>query len=273
MAHLRLAALQTAGTLGDVGANLAELTAAAEEAAAAGADVLVTPEMFVSGYAVEGRLDELASEEFLEPVQALARRLGVAIVLGGPERAVDGVFNAAWFVDGAGEVVAVYRKSHLFDEMDRRLFVAGEQPFAMVEHRGVRIALMICYDVEFPEVVRAAALAGAHLVVVPTAQMRPFEFVAESVVRTRAWENQVYLAYVNHDGSEGDLEYVGRSSIVAPDATVLDSVVHGTRILYADVDAAEVERLQRENPYLTDRRAALYAVLAQAPPPRHAPDG
>jgi predicted amidohydrolase len=265
---LRIAALQTTGTLGDVRANLEELTRAAEEASSRGAELLVTPEMFISGYAVEGRLDELASEEFLSPVQALARRLGLAIVLGGPERSTLGVHNSAWFVDDTGAVVAVYRKAHLFDEMDRRLFVAGEEPFALVEHRGVRVALMICYDVEFPENVRAAALAGAHLVAVPTAQMRPFEFVAESVIRTRAWENQVYLAYVNHDGSEGDLEYVGRSSIVGPDATVLDSVVHGTRLLYADVDAAEVERLQRANPYLTDRRAALYAALAQEPPAR-----
>ena len=262
---IRLAALQTTGTLADVAANLAELTAAAAEAAAAGADLLVTPEMFVSGYAVEGRLEALAAEEFLDPVRALARRLGLAIVLGGPEKGQEGVYNSAWFVDDRGGVTAVYRKAHLFDDMDRRLFVAGEQPFAMVEHRGVRIALMICYDVEFPEVVRAAALQGAHLVAVPTAQMRPFEFVAEAVVRTRAWENGVYVAYVNHDGTEGDLEYVGRSSIVAPDATVIDSVVHGTRLLYADIDPVEVQRLQEENPYLADRRAGLYTALAAAP--------
>jgi predicted amidohydrolase len=221
--------------------------------------------MFVTGYAVEGRLEALASEEFLDPVRGLARRLGLAVVLGGPERTSQGICNSAWFVDDQGEVAAVYRKAHLFDDMDRRLFVAGEQPFGLVEHHGVRIAILICYDVEFPEVVRAAALQGAHLVAVPTAQMRPFEFVAESVVRTRAWENQVYVAYVNHDGREEELEYVGRSSIVAPDATVLDSVVHGTRLLYADVDTAEVERLQRQNPYLVDRRAALYAALAREP--------
>ena len=57
------------------------------------------------------------------------------------------------------------------------------------------------------------ALAGAHLMAVPTALMKPFRFIAEQVVRARAWENQMYVAYVNHDGREGELEYVGRSSI------------------------------------------------------------
>ena len=122
---------------------------------------------------------------------------------------------------------------------------------------------MICYDVEFPETVRAAALAGAHLIAVPTAQMEPFAFVAEHLVRVRAWENQVYVAYVDHDGSEDDLTYVGRSSIVAPDATVLDSVEHGSRLIYATIDPNLVDLQQKANPYLGDRRAPLYPRLIE----------
>jgi predicted amidohydrolase len=145
----------------------------------------------------------------------------------------------------------------------RRQFIAGDAPFGLVDFRDVRIATMICYDVEFPETVRAAALAGAHLVAVPTAQMEPFSFVAEQVVRTRAWENQVYVAYINHDGNEEDLAYVGRSSIVGPDATVLDSVEHGTRLIYAEIDPHLVQAQRQENPYLGDRRAPLYSTLTQ----------
>lgn len=67
-------------------------------------------------------------------------------------------------------------------------------------------------------------MAGAHLVAVPTAaQMEPFAFIADAVIRTRAWENQVYVAYINHDGAEAETVYVGRS-IVAPDASVLDRI-------------------------------------------------
>ena len=261
---LKIAGLQTAGTLRDVAANLRELEVAAEEAAASGAELLITPEMFITGYVVGEVLPELARQDFLEPVRALAARLGIAIVLGGPEPTRAGVHNAAYFVDDRGEVLNCYRKSHLFGELDRRQFVAGDELFGLVEFRGVRIATMICYDVEFPEVVRAAALAGAHLVVVPTAQMEPFAFIAEQLVRTRAWENQVYLAYIDHDGAEEDLTYVGRSSIIAPDATVLDSVEHGTRLIHATIDPDLVEVQQKANPYLGDRRAPLYPTLTEA---------
>jgi predicted amidohydrolase len=88
--------------------------------------------------------------------------------------------------------------------------------------------------------------------------MAPFEFVAEHVIRTRAWENQVYVAYVNHDGDEGDLSYVGRSSIVGPSAEVLASAVHGTALLVAEIDTDAVETAQSRNPYLTDARTDLY---------------
>ena len=255
---LRVAGLQTAGTLRDVDANLRELEVAAEEAARNGAELLITPEMFVTGYVVGDALPGLAARDFLAPVRALAARLGLAVVLGGPEAADAGVYNAAYFIDDRGEILSCYRKSHLFGELDRRQFVAGDALFGLVDYRGVRVATMICYDVEFPEVVRAAALAGAHLVAVPTAQMEPFSFVAEQLVRTRAWENQVYVAYVDHDGSEEDLTYVGRSSIVGPDATVLDSVEHGDRLIYATIDPTFVVAQQQANPYLHDRRAPLY---------------
>jgi predicted amidohydrolase len=259
---LTIAGLQTPGALRDVDANLRELEHAAEEAAANGAELLITPEMFITGYVVGDVLPELATRDFLGPVRALTERLGIAVLLGGPEATDEGVFNAAYFV-AEGRVVHRYRKSHLFGDLDRRQFVAGDEPFGLVDFRGVRIATMICYDVEFPETVRAAALAGAHLVAVPTAQMEPFAFVAEQLVRARAWENQVYVAYIDHDGSEDELSYVGRSSIVAPDATVLDSVERGTRIIYARVDPHLVGTEQKANPYLQDRRPPLYATLTE----------
>ena len=262
---IKVAGLQTQGTLGDIEANLVELTGAAEEAAAAGVDLLITPEMFITGYALSGRLPDLAGVDFLGPVSALARRLGLAILLGGPAPTERGIHNAAWFIDDTGELLGCYRKSHLFGRLDREQFVEGDEPFALVEFKGVRIAVMICYDIEFPEVVRAAALAGAHLLAVPTAQMTPFAFVAESLVPTRAWENQVYVAYVDHDGVEGDLTYVGRSSIVAPDATVLAHLEHGTGLVTATVDPAVVEAQQAVNPYLADRRPALYDALTKEP--------
>jgi predicted amidohydrolase len=256
---VRIAALQTAGHPADVEANLAELDRSAASASAGGASLLITPELFLTGYDIGGDVRRLAEQDLLGPCAELATRHGIALVVGYPELTPDGaLYNSAAYLDPSGEVLEVRRKTHLFGELDRRWFAAGSQAVSMVDHQDLRIAMMICYDIEFPENARMAALAGAHLIAVPTAQMQPFELVADVLVRTRAWENQVYVAYANHDGVEGGTTYVGRSSIVAPDGSVLDRREAGTGLLWADVDPELVRRCQLANPYLTDLRPALY---------------
>lgn len=255
---LSIAGMQTAGTPGDVDANLTELRSAARTAKDGGSELLITPELFLTGYNIGDAMFELAKQDLLQKVQEIAREERIAVVVGLPEHEEGRFYNSVVFLDEGGAVLAYYRKTHLFGSLDRNSFTRGEQLVSTVDYRGVRVALLICYDVEFPETVRAAALAGAHVVIVPTAQMTPFEFVAEQVVPVRAWENQIYIAYLNHDGAEGDLTYVGRSSIVDPYARVLDSIVHGTRMLTAVIDTEIVDEARRRNPYLDDLRPDLY---------------
>ena len=90
---------------------------------------------------------------------------------------------------------------------------------ALVDLDGWRLGLLICYDVEFPENARALALAGADLIAAPTANMDPYEVVATTLVPARAYENQVYFAYANYCGHEGEISYCGQSCVVAPDGT------------------------------------------------------
>jgi predicted amidohydrolase len=147
---------------------------------------------------------------------------------------------------------------HLWDK-EKLIFTPGSVLPPVVETEQGRLGILICYDVEFPETVRAAALDGADVVIVPTAQMEPFAHIAERLIPVRAWENQVYLAYVNRVGSEGDLTYVGRSSIVGPDGVVLDALdAETTGLMIATIDPEATRRARRENPYLADRRAELY---------------
>ncbi|WP_375432978.1 carbon-nitrogen hydrolase family protein [uncultured Friedmanniella sp.] len=258
---LVVAGLQHPGRSGDVEANLAVLDGAARDARARGADLLITPEMFVTGYNIGDRVAALADPGLVERVSRIAAGAGIAIVAGLPEPlATGGVANTAVFVDEHGLEVTRYRKTHLFADLDRALFVAGDVLPKPVEHHGVRISLLICYDVEFPETVRAAARAGADLVIVPTAQMEPFAFIAETLIPVRAWENQVYLAYVNRSGEEGDLRYVGRSSIAGPSGRVLDAVPadQPEGLVLATVDPAVVAQARQQNPYLDDLRPDLY---------------
>jgi predicted amidohydrolase len=256
--ELTIAGLQAAGVPGDVEANCAQLRAAAAEAAAAGAGLLITPELYLTGYDIGDRVRELAQRDLTGMVRQIAREAGLAILAGLPEPAGDLLYNSAILIDEQGEVLLRYRKTHLFGELDRRYFTPGDDLVVLADLHGVQIAVLICYDVEFPETVRAAARRGADLIAVPTAQMTPFEFVAEHLIRTRAWENQVYLAYLNHDGREETLEYVGGSSIVAPSGDVLAVAGHGDHLLLATIDTDVVAAARAQNPYLTDRRLDLY---------------
>ncbi len=259
MSVLRVAGLQTAGSPGQVQTNLDELDSSAAQAIAAGAGLLITPEMFVTGYDIgEARVAEFAGLDLVGLVAQIAKRHGIAILVGLPLGTDHGVVNAAVLIDSSGVPLVAHSKTHLFGDLDRSMFIQGHTPVSMVEYSGVKIALLICYDVEFPENVRAAALEGAHLVAVPTAQMEPFRFVADHLIRVRAWENQVYVAYINHIGQEGSTAYVGGSSICGPDGSVLAHADRDRALIIADIDTEVVARGQMENPYLEDLRIEMF---------------
>lgn len=268
---LRIAVWQAASAPGDLDANLAKLDDAAGRAAAEGAGLLVTPEMYVTGYNLGPIITDLAAEQPLERVADIAARHGIAIVAGGPERLDEahasnvseepakGVANAAWFFDDRGDVLARHRKIHLFGDVDRALFDAGDAPITIVRYRGLTIAMLVCFDVEYPESVRAAARAGADLVAVPTALMAPFSFVNEHLIRVRAWENTVFVAYANQAGVEGEFDYVGQSVIASPWGEHLAQAgATSGELITALVDPAVIAEARVSNTYLADVRSELF---------------
>lgn len=264
MPPLRTALLQSSGRPGSVAANLKALDEAAGRAAAAGARLLVAPEMFLTGYAIGDdvpRLAEPADGPAAQAVAEIAARHALAVAYGYPERDGERVFNSARLIGPDGAPLANYRKTHLFGCFERDHFTPGEQPVVQAELDGVRIGLMICYDVEFPENVRAHALAGTDLLLVPTAQMHPFQFVAESLVPVRAFESQMYVAYVNRVGPEGEFEFVGLSTLAGPDGVARVRAGRGDELVFADADPEFLAASREANPYLRDRRPGLYASL------------
>ncbi|MFC8510134.1 carbon-nitrogen hydrolase family protein [Streptomyces sp. NPDC057411] len=267
MAALRTALLQSSGELGDVAANLKLLDEAAARAAAAGADVLLAPELFLTGYAIGdaiARLAEPADGPSAKAVAEIAARHGLAVGYGYPERDTEqhGVlYNSAQLIGADGAVLAHYRKTHLFGDFELQWFTPGDRAVVQARLGGLTVGLMICYDVEFPENVRAQALAGTDLLLVPTALMHPAEVVPLSVVPVRAFENQLYIAYANRTGSEGDFEFVGLSTLAAPDGTARVRAGHGEDLVFGDVDPAALAASRELNPYLRDRRPGLYGSL------------
>ncbi|KUL35133.1 carbon-nitrogen hydrolase [Streptomyces sp. NRRL F-4489] len=267
MPPLHTALLQSSGRPGDVAHNLDLLAAAARDAAATGARLLVCPELFLTGYAIGAdvhRLAEPADGPSARAIAEIATAHGLAILYGYPERAPERhgtVYNSAQLIGPDGIALANYRKTHLFGCFEREWFTPGDQPVVQAELDGIRIGLLICYDVEFPENVRAHALAGTDLLLVPTAQMHPFQIVPEQVIPVRAFENQMYVAYVNRVGAEGEFEFVGLSCLAGPDGVVRARAGRAEQLVQAAVDPAFLAEARENNPYLRDRRPELYAGL------------
>jgi predicted amidohydrolase len=220
--------------------------------------------MFLTGYAIGddiARLAEPADGDSADAVAEIAGRHGIALAYGYPERAGDAVFNSVQLISADGTRLANYRKTHLFGCFERDHFTPGERQVVQAELNGLTVGLLICYDVEFPENVRAHALAGTDLLVVPTAQMHPFQFVAESMIPVRAFENQMYVAYVNRVGREGEFEFVGLSVLAGPDGVARTRAGRAEQLVLADADPAFLTASRENNPYLADRRPGLYGSL------------
>jgi len=254
----RVAAWQCEPRPRDPQGNLRRLDEICASAAGRQAAVLVTPEMFTTGYGLQP--DEVArfAEEAAGPTAAavadIARRRNIAIVYGYPERAADGrAYNAAALVGPDGVVRGRHRKVHLFGDLDRSLFVANAEPPATFDFDGARVGMLICYDVEFPEAVRHLAVKGARTILVPTANMKGYDEVPQLLVRARAYENGCGVVYANYCGSDDVFEYGGLSVICGPGGEVLAQAS-------ADREELLVADIPGESPatYLADRRADLY---------------
>ena len=114
------------------------------------------------------------------------------------------------------------------------------------------MGVLICYDVEFPELVRQEAQAGADLVIVPTALMAPHDRIARQLVPVRAMENQLFLGYANRTGTEHGLDFVGLSSINGPNGETLAAAEAVPELLFADLDPDILRRERSVNSYLED---------------------
>ncbi|MDX6420150.1 MAG: 5-aminopentanamidase [Trebonia sp.] len=272
-ATTRVAAWQCPPGPRDVAGNLRRLDAICAAAAARRAEVLVTPEMFTSGYAITRaevlRLAEEAGGPTEAAVAQIARRHHLAIVYGHPERAPgdsaaddgasedgaadDRAYNAATMIGPDGVVRGRHRKVHLYGDLDRGQFDANSRPPAAFDFGGSRVGMLICYDVEFPEAVRSLAVDGARAVFVPTANMTGCEEVQEILVRARACENNCGVVYANYCGADDVFEYGGLSMICGPRGEVLAQAdAKAEELIIADLPG------ESSGTYLADRRGDLY---------------
>lgn len=256
---MRTAAFQLDAGLGSPEARLSAIEAALAKARDAGADLAVFPELAVTGYGAGPVIADGASgaQEAIAPLQALVERYRMAVVIGLAFRPAEGkaVNAAAMLRPGADP--ALYAKRMLYGDYEKDLFEAGSAEPPIVDIGGLACGVLVCFDVEFPELVRSLALRGAEAVIVPTALPRSegARFIAERLVPVRAFENQIFLVYADHCGDDSRFAYQGLSSIVAPDGSALAAANEtDAAMLVADLAPSAFADCRAQNPYLDEWR-------------------
>jgi len=260
-----IALCQTPGLIENIPGAFALMETKAAEAKSNGADLLLLPEMYLSGYNIgpESALKHAQTMADLEPAQTIAKTHNIALVFGYPERVGTSVANSAILIAPTGEILLNYRKSHLYGDLDRAMFKTLGTTFPTAELHGFKIGLLICYDIEFPEPARRLALAGIDILLIPTAQMEPYEQVAKHIIPARAYENQIYVAYANHSGTDDGLNYIGLSSICGPNGAILAAAGKTEEMLYATCNKTHHTAVRKADPLITDRRPELYETLVR----------
>lgn len=244
--------------MGNEAEAIACIDRALRAGAAMGAAIVVVPEVYLPGYNHPAIPDHALarSAPVFDQIAALCRAAGCGVVLGYAEREAETIYNAAVAIDATGTVVAHYRKIQLFGQREKALYSPGSS-YTTFELNGQMTALLICYDIEFDAHVAALAAQGVTLVLVPTANMEPFEHVVRHTVATMAANHGVTIVYANYCGCEGDLTYVGGSLIAGPHGEILAQAGRCPALLVVDVPASDSSRLSTQ--------AADYRYAAIAP--------
>jgi len=253
----------------DPATNLGRVAQAVADADRQGADLAIFPEATLARFGSDLRgLAQPLDGEFGTGLAKLARDSGMALVVGVFEPAPDNrVYNTAVAYSGSGELVAAYRKIHLFDSLGEResaLVAPGSEP-VVVDLAGIRAGIATCYDIRFPELARALVARGAELIVVPTAWAAGL-FKEEhwvTLVRARAIENTVWLAAA---GQVPDPDSpptraptgVGRSMLVDPMGTVRADLGLWRQVGVAELDRAMIAQVRAVLPCLEHRRDDVF---------------
>jgi N-carbamoylputrescine amidase len=269
-----LSCLQTLPIFGDVEGNVAELERQISQAAAGGATIIVAPELCTTGYVFQSREEAFALAEKVDGPSGrrlgeLARDLGIYLVFGFAERDGQRLYNSGALLGPEG-LIGRYRKLHLWDE-EALYFEPGDLGVPVFHTPLGRIALLICYDIWFPEVWRLASLGGADLVCVSTnwvpisGQKEDRPPMANLLCMTGAHQNGVWVAAANRVGVERGQPFIGRSIIVEPAGWPIGeaSADRSERIEgRIDLSAARKGRSWgRFNHLLRDRRTDVYGRI------------
>jgi 5-aminopentanamidase len=269
----RIVCQQVAPRIADLAANRDLSVAAIRRAVGSGADIVVLPELVTSGYVFASRAE--AASVAITPDHALFRdwaaeaALGPALVVAGfCELGSDGLlYDSAAVVDHSG-VVAIYRKTHLWDG-EKRIFAAGTEAPTVIDTPAGRMGVLVCYDLEFPEMTRLLALHGADVVLVPAnwplvarppGERPPEVIIAMAAART----NRVVIACCDRTGRERGQDWTAATTLINESGWVIaEAGDDASAMADFDLTRSRSKALSPFNDALEDRRPELYGDLSR----------
>lgn len=264
--------------------NLDKAVARIEDAAKRGAHIVCTQELFRSHYPCQTEdpsvfdLAEPIPGPTTEALGAVARAHKIVIVASLFERRAAGVYhNTAVVIDEAGQLAGRYRKMHIPDDpryYEKYYFTPGDLDFVAHPTSRGTVGVLVCWDQWFPEAARLIAMAGAQILFYPTAigwwhgepqKVRPKQVSAwETIQRSHAIANGIFVAAVNRVGIEGELEFWGDSFVADPFGDVIErGSATDEETLLAECNLAKIEEVRRNWPFLRDRRIDAYTDLTR----------
>lgn len=256
---LKLGILQTRPEIGSIDHNIKNAARMFKKAALSGAELIMFPELFHVGYDLNIIGDKLcdyaqtSDGPLMDCFSILCRRYNICAVVPFIEIVDDRLYNSVAWIDYEGTVLHIYQKKHLWD-IEKEYFTPGTKPPCIIDSPWGKIALMICYDVDFPEMSRYAALNGARLMLLPTAWAYENKDLWEIFLPARAAENMMYLAAANLYQPSPSAHMFGNSKVINPRGTTIAQLpVDCEDVLICEIDLSKVKEYRLRYPYLTDR--------------------
>lgn len=249
--------------LGDKSTNLERMTKVFETAKEQASDLILFPELCLTGYFIQD-LDESLAEPVtgssVRYMRNLCQEFQVHTVFSWPELGDDGkIYNSACLIDRKGDVVGNYRKVHLYDR-EKEIFEHGHS-FDVFETELGRIGIMVCFDLDFPESARILNMKDADIILVPTNNFYPYERYQETYLKSRSMENEIPIAICNRTGKEQHLEYFGESAVYDAHGHQLLKLNHENQSKTVEVNV----NINRDDnlSYKANRLPQTYTTLSQ----------
>ncbi len=275
---MKLALIQMESAIGGIDENITRALRFIDEAAGQGAQLLVLPEFWSTGYfplSADYSFYDLADGQdgkATTAARAKAREHGLHIASTIYERQSAGLFyNTSMMIDPGGEIISKYRKVHVPARRAlEKLFYRGGSKFPVARVGDWQVGTMLCYDTLLPEPARCLTLNGAELILAPFGASTTEGGIWEHMIITRAFENGAYVAACNAVGElhlpDGDSFTLGGKSIVVdPEGGILaEADAAGETIVYADLQLDRVNEIRNRYFMLRDRRPDAYDVLTTA---------